>query len=1077
MSDIIKVLQGELLEGETVELFADFSCNYVSNLFKDKRWLVIGEKDLKFDSLTQEYYNDTSKQNIFDSVGDDYITLTELKVGRYLAVFTYTDLLGRKKEEKEMLTVFPKFELVYDKDITEGDTKNIKVTTSLLNTTSVVTFSDNNDQLILSDVSKDRVFPLEGYHTANIQVEYSNAKYDEENEPKVIWKSQPSNRLVGVSGPYGDGISVNTSFTNIIEDIYLTKLEISTSSLSDKININLSVSFNGDEAYAPTNVYIIDRSTYFTLFGEKKQYWNMTTNLPTDTFPLLENGNPDPDYFLPLGDIFTSDHRIDYTEIYFGDGQIIRGNNIGFEYQKNYEKSGKYQIKYVIYTRHYVDLNIETTDTKLAGLIKDELDGRLYYTNTLEHIEEFEVKAFFTKWLRQHTPKTLYGTDGFNDISTALGKQLDRLYNQGKSIIDSIDVETIDDKFIKNYFETYGDFEEIAKKVGFSGFTKDKDDIYNFFEGYNFFDRVSNGKATDIEKAEFLNYIRSTQERLQTKGTPSSIERELNQFGIQSEVVELWTDNMDKVVKDDILLDEVFSGKDNPYSTGLTYEASSTPISDNTASLITNSTHTPYIEINSFNEKKNFYFTKDTTIQQKGCTKYAKFDNVITDVQAIEYVFEILFDQWADNCIGNGLWARKYTNDFDVLGNFRWIDLLEQDWSESVIETLKRIGTDALYNEFLLRWGEMGKLIWKSFNLELWDSDLEAPTTFVQGISGENTILSLESGQVIFGEYSQKSFEVGQILYFKTTDVLTSAYIKDVHGVTENFESLNDGVWDTDITLATAYLDEFFHYKVTIPSITTYFKGWVFSSDDGFVFSSDDQFRLECVGVDILTVEFEENNVEEVIEEVSNLTSFVEATFRCIPIIPEEIEEIIPEIEKTSQEFGDNLISNRLDIIRGKYGELGIISAFNKCIVLGDRSKLPSGLSEGDYAYFSTTEKLTYGSVMDIVGNEYALEYKSGDSFIKPTIMSDLSNAEETDEVFFYRWRVPKDNFVFSDTQAFTFKSTKNFDIAIYNKSIYDEIIVQSLFGHMGRIIFGASSLLTWDDLFIGTNFNEVKLI
>ena len=1078
MSNIIKIFQGSLLEGETVELFADFSCNYVSNLFTNKRWLVLGEKDLKFDSLTQEYYNETGKKNIFESIGDDYITITDLKVGRYLAIFTYTDILGNKKIEKEMLTVFPQVKLIYDKNITEGETKTISINSSLLNTSTVLTFSDNNETLTITDNVVDRLFPLEGYHSISIQTEYNNAKYDEEGEPVVVWLSQPSDRLVGVSGPYGEGTIVDSTYTETTSDSYLTKLEVSTSSLYDKINIDLSVSFNGDQVHAPANVYILDRSSYFTLYGTKKQYWDMTKNLPVEDYvPLLENGNPDPAFFLDINDIFTSDHRIDYTELYFGDGQVIRGKNIGFEYQKNYEKSGKYQIKYVVLTRHYVSIIEETTDTIEAGLIKDIEDGRLYYTNKLEYIENFEVKAFFTKWLKDHSVKSLYNSIGFNDLTTAVGKQLDRVYNQGKSVIDSIDVETIDDNFIKNYFNTYGDFEEIAVKIGFSGFTKNKSNIYDMLEGYNFFDRVKSGKVTVEEKAEFLNYIRSAQDRLQTKGTPSSIERELDRFGLESSVVELWTDDMDKLSKDDVLIDEVFSGKNVIYNTGLTFEASSTPMSDNTSSLITNSNKNSYIEINSYNEKKNFYFTKDTPITQIGCTKYAKFENVILDYNsAIDYVFEALFDDWADSCIGSGLWARKYKNDFGSLGNFRWIDLLDQQWKDSIVETLKNVGTDGLYRELILRYGEMGELIWTSFDMETWDSDLEAPILFTQGVN-DKTILSLETGEIIFGEYSQKSYEVGKTLYFKTTDILIDAYVTDVHGVVINFESLNDGVWDSDITGATAYVDGFFHYKATLSSKSNYFKGWVFSKDDGFVFRADAQFRLECQDVDILTVTFDEEVVEEeIIEDTNTLSSFVESSFKCVPVIPQEtIEEFIQET--TPSEFISNLESARMNIIKGTQKSSTTISAFNKCVEIADRSKLPSGLLEGEYAYFSTTEKLTYGSVTDIDGNEYMIEYKNVNSFIKPNIMSDLTNAELIDGVYFYRWRVPKDNFVFSDKVAFKFKSTKNFDIAIYNASIYDQLISQVIWGNEGKIIWGASTLLTWEDLFIGTNFNEIILL
>ena len=1080
MSDIIKVFQGNLLEGETVELFADFSCNYVSNLFYNKSWIVLGEKDLKFDTLTQEYYNDIGKTNIFKSKGDDYITLTDLKVGRYLAIFKYTDLLGNDKEERSMLTIYPKYSLVYDKNITEGDTKTIQSNTTLLNTSSYLTFSDNNENIILSNTVVNRTFPIEGYYNINIEVEYNNSRYDEEGEPLVVWNSQPSNRLTGVEGPYGGATVVNQSFTNTTSDVYLTKLELSNDSISDKINLDINVNFNGQEAFAPVNLFINDYSSYFTFFGDKKQYWDMTKNLPTDDYVPLVNGEPDPNFFLPINDIFSGDHRIDYTEFQFGDGQIIRGKNVGFTYQKNYEKSGLYQLKFSIFTRHYVSLTEETNDTKLSGLIKDIEDGRLYYTNSIVHIEDLEVKAFFTKWLRDHSAKSLYNTKGFQDISTAVGKQLDRVYNQGKSIIDSIDVETIDDKFIKSYFETYGDFEKVASKIGFTAFSNDKDNIYDFLQDYNFFDRAANGKITKEEKSEFLNYVKTTQKRLQTKGTPYSIERELSNFGIDSSVIELWTDDMDKVSRDDVLTDEVFSGKIGNYNTGLTFDASSTPSSNNTTSLVINSDKNSYIEIDSFNNRNNYYYTKDTPITQMGCQKYARFSNVVSKDVSIDYLYESLFDEWADNCIGQGLWARKYTNDFNVFGNFSWIDLVSQNWGDSVLDTLKQIGTNVLYQEFIRRWGEVGETIWNDYNLQTWHGDIVAPTTFIQGVSGSNTILSLESGQIIFGEYSQKSFEVGTTLYFKTNDKLVNAYIKDYHGVVENCQSLNDGVWETDITNATTYLDGNFHYKVTIPTNSNYFKGWVFSRQDGFVFTSEEQFRLDCQKEDILNVDFttEETTTEEDDQtQQSNITSFVEANFRCIPVIPEPV--VVPEEEQETipSEFSSELESSRMDLIIGKSTNNSTISAFNKCVEIADRSKLASGLSLGDYAYFGTTEKLTYAVVKDLDGNEYSLEYKTNNSFIKPQSMTELSNVEDVNGIYYYRWRVTKDNFIFNDTSAFKFKSLKNFDINIFNSNIYNEIINQTDWANMHNIIWGASSLLTWEDLFIGTNFNEIILL
>ena len=1073
---LIQVFQGELLEGETVELFADFTCNKMSNFFTNKRWLVLGEKDLRYNPLTKTYYNDVGKKNIFENVGDDYVTLTELKVGRYLAVFSYTDLRGEDKEVQRIFTVFPRFELIFDRDITEGDTKSVNVSTTLLGTSSEVEFSDNNETISIAGSAVNRTFPSDGYHLATVTNEYSNATYDEIGTPEVVWLSFPADRLTTAGGRFGGATKVDGSFTNTIEVPYLTKLKITSESLSDKINVNLSIGFNDEEAFAPVNVYIGDLTNYFTLSGDQKQYWDYSKNFPTDSYVPRLSGSDDIDssFFLPLDEAFEGDNRIDYTELYFGDGQVVRGKNIDFSYNKTYYKSGKYEIVYNIYTRQYINITEEDENTLEAGLILDPEEGRLYYTNKIEHIEKFEVGAFFTKWLRDHVTASLYNKEGFRDLTVGVGKQLDRLYNQGQSIIESIDVETINDKFIAHYFETYGDFKEIAQKVGFLAFTKTREDIYNFFEDYNFFDRVDRGTVTDEEKAEFLNYIRTTQERLQTKGTPASIERELAQFGIIAQVVELWTDNMDRISSDILLTDEVFSGKFEPYESGLTYEASSTPVSDNASSLINNSKTNSYIEINSRNVLQRTYFTKDTPISQIACQKYAVFDDAISKAEVLDYVFENLFDKWADNCIGEGLWARKLTTTWDLLKSYTWIQLQGYSWGDNIIETLNEIGTDNLYKEFVERFGDMGSLMWSDFSFETWGEKTPADSTFVQGVSG-NIVLSLENGEIVFGDYSEKSFEVGKTLYFNTTGKLTEAYIKDVQGVQENFETVVEGLsgaeWGTDLTGAVTYGDGKYHYRVTLPSQTQYFKGWVFNKDDGLAFISDIQFRLECESIDILTVDFTEE-VVEVIEEVTNLNSFVEAKFRCNPIIPVTVEE---DCEKEiSEEMSDNIRASRMDIIKGCLETASTISAFNKCVQIGDRTRRPTGLAEGEYAYFGTDKKLTKAYVKDIQDNEMSLEYYDGTNFRVADDNTDFTNAVDNGGVFFYRWRVPTSNFVFSETEAFTFKASSNFTVTIYNESIFDTLVIQTNWNNMNNLEWGQTERLTWEDLFYGDQFGNI---
>jgi hypothetical protein len=99
-------------------------------------------------------------------------------------------------------------------------------------------------------------------------------------------------------------------------------------------------------------------------------------------------------------------------------------------------------------------------------------------------------------------------SQGLKDIADSWGLQMDRVYKDAQQIIESIDIDKVNDRFVSHYFDTYGDSEAISKKIGFRSYSQNLDARFDFFNDYNFFERLTDGKITKSEKAEFVEYLK-----------------------------------------------------------------------------------------------------------------------------------------------------------------------------------------------------------------------------------------------------------------------------------------------------------------------------------------------------------------------------------------------------------------------------------------------------------------------------------------------------------------------------------------------------------------------------------------
>jgi hypothetical protein len=563
----IKVLDGELREGNTIELYVDFSSDFASHLAVIKKWYVFFERNVKYNPDDDAYYfEEPYYGSIFEATDTDTIPITNLQPGRLFCWFEYRDYRGVWHTLKQIFKVKPKFQITAPVEIIEGEQVTFKVTTpSVLDTRAVWLFNNNGEYIISNNVSK--TFSTDGYFPYNLYIEYGYNKYLDETF--INWESNPSSKLVGVTGGGifgGEGVQRwFESFTESVSGNYLVKYDLTKSIALD---FQLDHGFD-DQNGAPLLVTFKDLSSY----GE------LGFDTPT--------------------------HRLEYVEIAFGDGEIIKKTEINFEQNKIYNNSGTYTGSYIVHTLH-----------SLSG-------SNIEYRQSISKNFEVSVNPFFDRWFKDHTQESLFNSQGFNDIAKGWGLQMDRLYNDAKDFIESIDVEKINDSFVKSFFNTYGDFPEIAEKVGFKSFTDGRDDKFSFFNDYNFFDRLEKRTITPEEKKEFIDYVRDSIKSLQNKGTPSSVEREIKRFRLLGTFVELWiTDYSKKQTK---FSDNVFVNNKKT-ETGLTYRNVSTPSSDNVNVPIGNNKYTPYIEVNTIEDSVAYHYTDESEIRIIDGVEYAVFN-------------------------------------------------------------------------------------------------------------------------------------------------------------------------------------------------------------------------------------------------------------------------------------------------------------------------------------------------------------------------------------------------------------------------------------------------------------------
>ena len=563
----ITVIRGELREGTAIELYADLTSDLTSHLASSKKWTVFNERNIKIDEEDQSYYyEDDYYGKVYEAVDSDIIQIPKLKVGRLFCIFEYTDIFGVDRKTTKVFQVLPHYEVTEPEDIIDGATEEFSVNfPSIKNVTSSWTFLDDNTNISGGVVANK--FDSHGFYPYRLILDYSDAEYLDESS--INWESTPSSLLVGVSGGVFDGAGVvrdPVTLTETIDSDFLVKYRI-----ANDINLEFNIEFGyTEDNEAPLVVTFEDISTY-GIFND---------------------------------DI--SEHKVEYVTVDFGDGDIVKRTDTGFNIEKVYNNSGEFEGTYTVNTLHTV-----------MGS-----PGERVYRQSISKNFTVTVNPFFTRWIKEHTKEDLYNSSGYKDLIKAWGLQSDRLYNDLKGFTESIDIEKINDKFIESFFGTYGDFEEIAEKIGFESFTADKGDKFLYFRDYNFFDRLRTGVVSDIEKREFIDYVRDSVKRLQKKGTPSEIEKEISRFNILGFFIELW--EVESKETDRTKLDEVFiNGRRT--NTGLAYRNVSTPLSDNVNVPIGNNLMTSYIEINSKEESASYYYSDDVETRIIDGKKYAVF--------------------------------------------------------------------------------------------------------------------------------------------------------------------------------------------------------------------------------------------------------------------------------------------------------------------------------------------------------------------------------------------------------------------------------------------------------------------
>lgn len=559
----IKVLDGELVEGGSVDFYVDLSEDTTAFAYPFKKWVCFAEKNLQYNPYSQGYFYDEGKGEIFDETDSDNCRVDDLKPGRLFVNFYWEDQYGERFQITKVFNILPKTTITIPQDITSGDTVQFNSTTSLNNAGFTWTFSDEAGQISGANPTKDCT--IEGYHDVELIFDYTSATHSDGE--LIVWESDPPDKLANIpQGFLGGGARVNATVTDSISGQILTKKDI-----APLIQLNIETSKDPEgESYAPLNSFVRDESVY---------------QLTTDE---------------------TEPDRIEYIEIDFNDGDVRRSNELGFEYFKTYKRSGTYTGKYTVFTVH-------------------ELDDGPDYRQSISTTFIVEVQPFFEKWLIEHMNPSIYNSDGFKDLAKGWGLQMDRLYNETQILVDSIDVETIADAFMVPTGNTYGDFQFILEKIGFMGFVEDREGKYDFLQDYNFYDRLRQGDLLPEEKQIFINYIQSTRERLKLKGTPISIERAIAPFGIIADVQELWTNTFEPA-RENAIVDETFGGDKLIPNTGLNYTNISTPLSYNNETIIVNSVKNSYLEINTSNGSDIFYITDETEVRYVNGKKYFVFD-------------------------------------------------------------------------------------------------------------------------------------------------------------------------------------------------------------------------------------------------------------------------------------------------------------------------------------------------------------------------------------------------------------------------------------------------------------------
>jgi hypothetical protein len=573
------IVDGVLREGNTVELIADFTGDMLSFLHTNKRWTVFAEKNIRYHASIDEYYYNENEGVVYSATDSDNVRVDNLVTGRLFALFTYYDYITKLKVTvKKVFTVLPLSSITIPSNIIKGDTVDFEATTTVNNTSFTWTFTDSVSALSGAVASKECLF--DGYFYVDALFDYSNATYVDGDG--IVWDSLPETTLAKISlGAFGNGTpsdingnslvsaAISASVTENISGQYLTKMD-----LFDVITMNVQYGENIDNSTtAPLNVFFRDLSTY---------------SITTDT---------------------SASDRIEYFLLTYGDGNSKKFTTLNFETQKLYERSGTFNGSFAVYTAH----------TRAGG--ED-------YRQSLSTEFSITINPFFSKWFQDHFPGNLYNSTGFNDLALAWGMQMDRLYNETQVLIDSIDIEKIDDRFLQHVAATYGDFPEIYEKVGFAGFVDGLDDKFKYFLEYNIFDKIVKGQLKDKEKQEFVEYIKSAKERLRLKGTPISIEKAVAQFLLTAKVAELWTVSF--TPQDYLVIrDEVFSGESENPQSGLNYTAVSAPFSDNINQIIVNSSKNSYIEINTINLNTISYYTDTTETTISGGVEYVVFPRML----------------------------------------------------------------------------------------------------------------------------------------------------------------------------------------------------------------------------------------------------------------------------------------------------------------------------------------------------------------------------------------------------------------------------------------------------------------